>query len=286
MAPAHGVQFETPKGVSLHGLWFGPKKAKRAIVLVHGFTSSAFARLDLVELLIDRETAVLTFNNRGNGIVSRIRHSKKADLQLGAARETFTECVDDIDGALRYVRRSGAKQLFLMGHSTGCQKSVFWASKRKGGKGIRGIILLAPVDDYAAGIKTKGKKALMRAMRVAKEMVRVGKSHDLMPKSAWYELLEAQRFVSLYSQDSAESVFPYTEARRKAKALRSVNVPIVGFWAEKGEFSNEPVPHIVEWFRDNGVALDVIPGSGHAFKGFEKKLATSIRRFMESPRNK
>ena len=148
MTPAHVVQFETPKGVLLHGLWFGPKKPKRAVVLVHGLTSSAFSVARVLGR-VDKYTAVLSFNNRGYGVVNQVKKVKGVKTEFilaGSAHELFTDCVDDIEGALRFVRAQKVRQLYLVAHSTGCQKSVYFAS-RGNTKNLKGIMLLAPISD-------------------------------------------------------------------------------------------------------------------------------------------
>ena len=70
MTPAFVVEIVTPKKFVLKGLWFKPKKPKQAIVFVHGLGGSAFSMLPTVSKLVDAQTAVLTFNNRGHDVVS------------------------------------------------------------------------------------------------------------------------------------------------------------------------------------------------------------------------
>lgn len=283
MVPCHVVNIETPNGVLLHGLWFGPKKPKMAIVWVHGLTSSAFARLELLHRLAESGIGVLSFNNRGNGVVSRIRRKNKPELKIGGAREKFVDCVDDIDGAIRFTRCQGVKRIFLAGHSTGCQKSVFWAAKRSGGKGAKGIILLAPVNDYAAEIKLQGKARIAKAARTAQEMVRRGKSHEFLPAGVWYELLEAQRFLSLYTSGTAEDVFPYATTGAVPQFLKMVRAPMLAFFAENEEFADRPATVLKEWFEAQSARLKgvIVPSVGHSFKRGERAIVREIRRFVE-----
>lgn len=114
MRPCRVVEIETPKRYRLNGLWFGPVKPRTVIVWVHGLHSSAFSRAALIDALTDDETAVLAFNNRGHDsvtqIVRRIK-SKEKKMPAGAAHELFTDCVDDIDGAIAFAEQSGALKL-------------------------------------------------------------------------------------------------------------------------------------------------------------------------------
>src|SRR3989344_8692651 len=136
MRPAHVIEIVTPKKVLLNGLWLGPRKPKRVIVWVHGLGSSMFSKLYLAHDLVDSKTAVLVFNNRGHDKVASGSSGRNKRVRHGAAHERFTDCIDDIEGAIRFARKAGAKKLFVAGHSTGSQKATYWAAKS--GRGVRG----------------------------------------------------------------------------------------------------------------------------------------------------
>ncbi|MEK7509741.1 MAG: alpha/beta fold hydrolase [Patescibacteria group bacterium] len=292
--PAHIVEIVTPKKFLLNGLWFGPytksgkpKKPKRVIIWVHGLTSSAFSRLPIVRELISRGTAVLTFSNRGHDVISRLpRIDGTKGALMGKAHEVFTECVDDIQGAIDFVRRAGGRQIYLAGHSTGCQKSIYWASKKKT-RGIAGIILLAPLSDYADAATFDSGGRLARATRMARALVRGGKPHQLLPYVLWPGIADAQRFLSLHTPDSIEqSIFPYFDTKRKPKIFASIRKPVLVLLAEKDEYADRPAKKIAAWFKEHARSrrfeLKIVPGVGHSFKGAEKQVADHIKGFVNS----
>ena len=277
------VEITTPKKVVLNGLWFGPKKAKRAIIFVHGLGGSTFSRLPIVDELLDKETAVVTFNNRGHDKVTYAVRGKQS-IKAGAAHEKFIECIDDVEGAIRFAKASGAKEIFLAGHSTGCQKSIYWASKV--GRGVKGIILLAPISDYAAEIKGSGEGRLKAGTAVAERMVRKGRGDEIMSTRfiKWSLLADAQRFVSLYSGKGPEEIFTYWSPKTIPKTLKSVKLPIIALLAEKDEYRDRESKKMAALFalhlkkRD---VVHVIPKVGHGFKGGEKEVAARVRKFMK-----
>lgn len=281
MIPCNVVEIETPKRVRLNGLWFGTKKPKRVIVWVHGLGGSAFSRKEIVALLAKGDTAVLVFNNRGHDLVSRFTRGKKS-VTAGAANEVFAECVDDIDGAVSFARAQGAKKICLAGHSTGCQKSVYWAAKKRG-KGVGGLILLAPIADYA-GMSAEEKGMQPRAAGAARALVAAGKPHELLPPELWPSPIDAQRFLSLYTSDSVEqSIFSYFDPAKTPRILRSVRVPLLVLLAEKDEYADHPAEKIAAWFEQcarSHVRTDVIPAVAHNFKGAEEKVAHAILRWI------
>jgi alpha-beta hydrolase superfamily lysophospholipase len=284
MLASQVVQIETPKGVLLNGLLFGHKKGKRAVILVHGLGGSAFGKLGIVEKLARQGTAVVTFNNRGHDLVANIGTVGGNRIRAGAAHEVFTDCVDDIQGAINFVRKHGIKDIYLAGHSTGCQKSIYWAAKT-GGKGVKGIILLAPVSDYAAALMSDKNGKLAKLTAIAQKKVKAGKKHELMPE--WIlddgALTDAQRFLSLNTADSVETIFPYEQKSKRPTILQKVSKPILVLWAENDEYSDRPASESVAWFDKNIKAkhtVVIVPGIKHSFKGGEQEVARSIRDFI------
>src|SRR3989344_5323781 len=107
MRPAHVIEIITPKKFLLNDLWFGPTKPRRAIIWVHGLSSSAFSMKRTISAIVDKNTAVITFNNRGYGVVNKLYSKGKGKTATiaGAAHEIFTDCVDDVEGAVGFVRK-------------------------------------------------------------------------------------------------------------------------------------------------------------------------------------
>ncbi len=282
------IEIETPQRFLLNGLWFGPKKSKRVIIWVHGLGSSMFSKLKIADELIDSKTAVLAFNNRGHDKVAHLPHASrtfKKAIRGGAAHERFVDCADDIQGAVNFARRQGVRNIFLAGHSTGCQKSVYWASKR--GRGVKGIILLAPMSDYSAEAKISGKTKIARALIHARKLVASNRRHELMPESVWgWSLLaDAQRCINLYSGEGAEEIFTYWAPRKNPKTLQSIRIPTLVLLAEKDEYGDRPAKEIARWFDTNIHAshrVIIVPKVGHSFKNGEKLVAGAIRNFLKN----
>lgn len=287
MRPAHVVQIVTPRKVVLNGLWLGPKKAKTVVVWVHGLGSSMFSKLFIADYLVDTTTAVLVFNNRGSAKVAGVPRAKGAYLKGGAAHEVFNDCVDDIEGALRFARSVRPKAIYLAEHSTGCQKSIYWASKK--GRGVKGVIILAPMSDYSSERMAQGRAKLRRTERVARTFIKRNKQHDLLPENVWGWpwIADAQRFISLYSGDSVEEVFTYWDPKRTPKTLSSVHLPILVLLAEKDEYGDRPAKKIGDWFAEHlkiGDEVIVVPRVKHSFKGGERAVARAIHAFMKETR--
>lgn len=287
MRPAHVIEIQTPKKFLLNGLWFGSTKPRKAIIWVHGLASSAFSKLGIVEKLIDNDTAVMTFNNRGSSTVTRTRRinsQKKGGMEYvlsGGAHEVFTDCTDDIHGAIDFAKKQGAKKIFLAGHSTGAQKSVYFASRKGKEKKIKGVILLAPLSDYAGALK-EGKAALKKTTAVAMKLMKAGKKLEIVPGS-W---TDAQRFLSIYTPDSTEEIFSYIDPEKKPTIYESLKVPTLVLLAEDDEHADRPAGRIEAWFAKHArmprFGSAIIADADHSFTGAEKTVAGAINDWISA----
>jgi alpha-beta hydrolase superfamily lysophospholipase len=283
------VRIVTPKRYLLDALWFGSHHPTTGIIFVHGLGSHAFAHHDYLTKLAARDTAVLYFSNRGHDGIAGIKRIKRGSRKgyiyesAGVAHEVFTDCVDDIQGAVNLLIHQGARRVYLVGHSTGCQKIVFHLSRSRKTKRIAGAVLLCPISDYASA-KHEDEKRRQIAEKFANGLVRRKKPHQLLPETIWPGPLDAQRFLSLYTPDSKEEIFTYAQPRKIPRTLRRVKTPLLVVFAGDDEYRDRDTEEIAKWFRANLRAkvsdIEIIPGAQHSFRGKETKLARVIQRWI------
>lgn len=286
MRAAHVIEIQTPKKFLLNGLWFGPAKTKKTIIWVHGLSSSAFTKLGIVEKLVDKDTAVMTFNNRGHDSVTRIlqlkANGKTKKVLAGGAHEVFTECVDDIQGAIDLAKKQGAKEIHLAGHSTGCQKSVYYASRKGNEKKVRSIILLAPMSDYAGMKYFDAKGELAKNTKAARALVKNGKKQSIIP-GGW---ADAQRFLSLYTPESVEEIFSYIDPEKKPTTYEALKVPVLVLLAQDDEYADRSADRIEAWFAKHArmprFGSAIIAKADHSFTGSEKTIAQAIKEWISA----
>lgn len=279
----------TQKKFILNALFFGPKKPKNIFIHVHGLAGNLFSHTDLFEKIIDKDTGVLAFNNRGSSLFTRVKkinsRAKKGytTFTIGAAHEVFIDCVDDIAGAIKYAKSLGAKNIFLIGHSTGCQKIIYYLSKNPKEK-IKGAILLAPMSDYADVINKKNGNKFAKALAFAKKMFKEGRKQEVMPAHIWPFMVDAQRFLSLYTKDSIEEIFTYASGKQP-KILQKVSSPILVVLAEKDEYRDRPVKKIASWFANNIISkkylIKIIKNSNHSFFSHESEVSKLIKKWAK-----
>ena len=280
------VEIITPNKYVHHGLWVGPQKSKRVFINIHGLTSNLFSA-DKLYPLVDAETAVLTFNNRGHDIVSKLKrlnqeNPKGYDSELaGTAHEVFEDCVDDLEGAVQLCHTQGVKEVYLVGHSTGCQKSIFYLSKIKNKQNVSGVVLLCPLSDYASVHLVADKIIYENALRFARAEVKNGRPKTLLSEKYWpRELINAQRFLSLYTSESSEEIFTYSHDK-EPEAFQSVLTPTLVILAGADEYGERPAKKIQFWFDSNKKSQYyksiVVENAMHNLKGFEEEVCREIK---------
>jgi len=282
------IQIETPKKYILDGLLLGSEKTNTIFIFIHGLGGSLFSQMKLADSLVSKNYSVIVFNNRGFGTINRIKKIKKKDpkgyenITAGFAHEIFTDCVDDIDGAVNYALKIGAKEIILVGHSTGCQKSIYYLSKRKKSK-VSGAVLLAPMSDFADMFVSTEAKKYKKLINTAKCMVKNNRSAELMPSRLWPMPTDAQRFLSLFLPESVEEIFSYA-SKKEPKILKSVKKPLLIILAGDDEHKDRPMTEIYSWFKNISVnkknEIKIINKAPHNFIGHVFKLKRIIKKWL------
>jgi pimeloyl-ACP methyl ester carboxylesterase len=285
------VCFITPRQYKLNGLWFGPEKAKRGFIFTHGLSGSTFSHHDVLSPLVDSSTMALYYNNRGHDQLVGIKHLNKRikkgyDYKLGGqAHEIFTDCVDDIQGAIDFLRSNGVKDIYLVGHSTGCQKSIYYLSRPSKQKLVKGVVLVCPMSDYSYAVSSEKPEVLKQAVEQAEKLVKSGKPHELLPTELSEDLLDAQRYLSLYTPDSEEEIFTYAQPHKVPTTLQKVKVPILVILAEKDEYGDRPANIIGKWFKEatkaGNLEVGIVRGAVHNLTEQETEVEALIRKWAK-----
>jgi pimeloyl-ACP methyl ester carboxylesterase len=275
--PVSLVRVRTRDGVFLDGVIAEPRRSRDvALVWVHGLGSVFSSGQPLIQALASRLNAAgiayVKLNTRGHDTVAR-----GGRRLAGAAFERFGESVEDIRTAIALARRLGYARVVLAGHSTGANKVLHYAARRRDRRVI-GVMLLGPVSDVAAEMKRVGGRELQRRVAVAERIARRD-PNALVPRA--FGFWSAQRYLSLYRPGSAEDVFPYYRPDARWSALRSVRQPVAAIVGGRDEFLERPVRAIVDAFALNAYRASsftglVIRRARHGFQGHEDELARAM----------
>ena len=258
------VHFEATDGVGLAGLLFAPRRAKSAVIWLHGLGGSIFdsRRTNILgNLFADRRIAFFPFNNRGAHTIRR--------PPFGAAYEVLRDCVADIDGAVRELRRRGFRDITLAGHSTGANKVAvydFYEHRNN----VQRYVLLAGGDDTGLLQRELGARRFQTLLAKARERRR---SNDLMPG----RLMSWRAFYDMANPNGDYNVFPFNDATRGRKPFRfvaGIRKPALYIYGENDEFGFD-AGLLAENVGPRSEIV-VLKGADHGFKGFENELAALI----------
>lgn len=275
------VRFLASDGFRLSGLLFGKgKTAKTCMIYLHGMGGSMINGISLAFAKnAGSECAFFSFSNRGHDLVSslwRFSGGKRKRLIAGLAFEKFEDSMQDIGGAMDALQKLGFRRFILCGHSTGCQKAIYYQYK-KSDKRVVGIALLAPADDYNLNKKDYGRN-YSAMLSKCKEMIRKGKGNEVVDRKLGFS---AQRLDSILDQRRAEArIFDYNG---KLSEFASVKTPILAVFGSEEEHKLMPVKRYLEILdvRSSSIRFRSceMPGADHSFFSREEELAAYVNKW-------
>lgn len=272
------ISFEAEDKLELEGFLCAPKKSKTCLVHVHGMTDN-FAGLSLVDNLMQAAFAnnisFFTFNNRGMGTITVFQRLQEHLIYrtIGTSFENFKDCILDIHAAIKMLREWGYHNFILSGHSTGCQKIMYYHF-RKQSKTIKGLLLLAPADDFNYQRKKLGARKFKETLHIASNLVKRGKGKELMPPDAEPSYFSAKRYYELYRQGSIEgNLFNYEGPLKTASKIK---IPVLSIFGSKEEYAAMPPRKMLRIlshkFQHPYSKTVLIHGADHCFCRHENKI--------------
>lgn len=293
------AEITTSDNLIHQGLFFQPShkasadKVNRALLWTHGLTDTFYGDKKLYEAFTDEAEktgiAFAVFNNRGHDVVTSITKvdpkSAKGTSSFwgGAAYENFEESVFDIDAGISFLAAQGYSQIFIAGSSTGANKVCYYAGTQKDPRVI-GVILASPLSDVAINKHYLGKKyhdqlQKMRALSKTKEANKLLDDVDYFP-------LTPNRYLSLYTENSAEDTFPYYQKKPSFTLLKKITLPLLLIVGESDEYTDRPIDQIVGIFNKQQTSKSfksvVIPQAFHSLKPQEKRATKEIFSWISS----
>ncbi|MDO8664582.1 MAG: alpha/beta hydrolase [Candidatus Liptonbacteria bacterium] len=135
------TQIKTKDGLRLEGLVFEPThstgsrrvkvRTKTIALWLSGLTgrfSGSPERIHAVAgEMAKKKISFAIFNHRGFGNINSLsvkKGKKSAYKYFGTSFEKFEDSVLDIEAMIGFCRKRGYKKIFLLGHSTGANKSL------------------------------------------------------------------------------------------------------------------------------------------------------------------
>jgi len=280
------VRFDATDDYALSGLLYEPRRrTQRAIVWLHGTGGASIFDSRRTNLLAAEFTrrgfAFFPFNNRGAHLMRR---------NGGMAYERIRDCVFDIDGALRELRRRGYRDITLAGHSTGANKIAVY-DHRKPRNTVKRYVLLAGGDDTGLTYEQLGDRRFRAALERARSLKN---SQELVPRALSPLPISWRSFYDMNNPDGDYNVFPFGEvirARRISRRplfryVRAIRKKTLIVYGESDEYCYGDVSRCVSILADAigpkpNFELAIMADADHGFGGREGEVAGLIGGWIE-----
>lgn len=289
----HLVRFDATDGIPLAGLLYEPKRASTSAALfIHGTGGSSVFESKrtnvLAAELVRAGVAYFPFNNRGAHVMRRI-----GDVMGGFSYERIRDCVPDIDGAVRELRRRGYRDLTLIGHSTGANKIAVY-DHYKPRNPIKRYVLLGGGDDTGILYQHLGPRRFAAALTKARAMIKARRDLELVPPAISQLPMSWRAFHDTANPDGDYNVFPFLESMRgvrlsrrpRFRYLRALRKPALFLYGDHDEYcidsASATLATLVQALGPKpNIELAIMADADHGFGGKEKELAEVILGWME-----
>ncbi|OAQ30421.1 DUF1749-domain-containing protein [Linnemannia elongata AG-77] len=205
----------------------GPQNSQGSVVFVGGLMDgyNALPYLPLLGKYLEEQLGfsliqvMLTSSHMGYGISS------------------LQEDVRELDILFTFLREERAKtRLFFIGHSTGCQDAISFASHGRNRAALQGMVLQGPVSDREFMVSSLDEM-YGKYVRLAQRMINDGKGQELMVREVDIAPVTAYRFNSLASIGGDDDMFSSDIPFESMQALfGQVKTPLIMVHSGKDEY--------------------------------------------------
>jgi pimeloyl-ACP methyl ester carboxylesterase len=215
------------------------------------------------------------------------------DVMGGCAFERIRDCVQDVDGAVRELRRRGYRDITLIGHSTGANKIAVYDHYKPRNQ-IKRYILLGGGDDTGLLYDQLGARRFTAALQKARTSIAAKRGDELVPPAISKLPMSWRAFYDMANPDGDYNVFPFTEVMRgirlsrrpRFRYVRAIRKPALFLYGERDEYCVDSASATLAALADAlgpkpNVELAIMADADHGFAGKEEELAQVIARWME-----
>ena len=287
--------FKATDGVNLKGIIYkSQSKTQRILISVHGMATNCIKARDekIAEEVNKLNIDFLAFNNRGHDLTNYIKKENKEKEELaGTSYEEISECYEDILGAINYATQNNYNEIYLMGHSLGCTKTIYTYNKLLEENQeailnkIKGIILLSLVDIPLA-IQVYLRENFPATATYAKNMKKEGMENILMPEESFIHPISVKTFLRYAISNEDIDFARFSDENYNYDKLNNIKVPIFMRWGNDKELIIQKADELCDMLKEkiHNEFLDIgfIDGANHSYTGKEEILANEIKEFIKN----
>lgn len=271
----------TEDEIELEGTYFDSKKKDICVLFIHGQAQSILNNsftYKLGKYLSDKGISFLYGHNRGHNYINCLHKSDGSLLVEGATFEIFEDSLKDIDIWMKKIKDYGYKKIILMGHSLGCNKALYYLSKKEM---VDGLILASAPD--MVGITKKEESNFLEILKEAEDAVKRGKPRQILSNLLGEtDYMSAATFINENKENSNIDNFPIERNPLVFSQLSKVSIPILSF-AGGLEYPTYLKQDILKdkAINSEDFTYKIIDGANHFYYGKEEELNELIYNWMK-----
>lgn len=291
------VQIKTKDGLTLPGILHEAHRSKAVAIHLHGNGSSSVfyyddRQADMAAALAARGISLLLFNNRGAHYVKRLNIVKKGRStrkRFGMAYEKIKDCIQDIDGAISFLRKRGFRTFYLIGESTGANKICVYHYYKPRNK-VKKYVLLGGGDDTGIYYDMLGRAGFLRLLATAKRKIKQRKGGEIIKELLPVVIFSYQGFYDIANPDGDYNVFPFLEVikdlklskKRLFRHFASITKPTLALYGGKDKYAWGSVPRVVRMLKELKPEFEygIITGADHSFTKHQRELSAAVSRWL------
>lgn len=207
-------------------------------------------------------------------------------IRVGEAYELFEDSLKDVAAWVVKARELGYKKVILLGHSLGCNKTIYYLYKNPDAD-IVGVILASPPDMVGLVELEKYQPDHQRLLLQARELVKAGKPREVLDGKIWdwYEI-SAQTYLSLFEQGGAADNLPVLHNPETFEQLAAIKQPILGIMGEYDDIEIRNLKDDIELIKSKATAtsdfqIKFIVGGNHSYENREDEFAATVIDWIE-----
>lgn len=280
----------TADNLRLQGVHYEPSSKNLCVLFIHGMSGNIienyFAHI-LGKTLAKNGIGFIYGHNRGYGHINDIATKEiKEDggykcIRIGGVYERFTECIYDIDSWLKECRRLGYKRIILLGHSLGCNKTIYYFSEKKP-KDVVGVILASPPDMVGLFEKPEYQPNHKELFKEAKKNVKANKPRKLVSGIVWdWYQLSSQTYIDLSEREGPADNLPVLRNPEKFPQLATIDVPILGIMGENDDIAIRTLEKDLALIKSKAISCPsfttkFIPKANHNYERQEQVFSNIV----------
>lgn len=289
------IFFKAIDEVKLKGMiYHSNQNNKEILISIHGMATNYLKlRDEIIGKEINQENIdMLVFNNRGHDLVNYINKTTPEgtkDILAGTAYEEIFESYYDILGAIEYCLNRGYEKIYLMGHSLGSTKIVYFYKKllkednKDILKHIKGVILLSLIDIPKA-LEVYLKEDFSALVTYAKNMKKEGMQNQLMPEKSFIHPISVKTFLRYGIENKDIDFAKYSDINYEFEEINNIKVPLFMRWGNNNEMILQKAEDLCEnlkmKIKNPNLDIGFIDGANHNYYGKEEILAKQIKKFI------